>query len=665
MQETLNSEATVPSRTFYRLSALEAIGRAPGLPENVLIANYRGLNKTQSMAANFLLCNLAGVSWSAARERADETTWRSLEKKGLAFFLPTGKAPQKVAISLEHRFMLDYRSPSSFSLLEALADYRLEVIQMMAAQWCVDTGPLWLMRASIFAAAQAGLAQTLASLSMQENEILEDVIDDGPEGSTRKDLGLFQENWRFWAQKQDFMRSPPAGEKPLQSLILKGLVVFKDRRLASEADPGSQTLLYAVSEVGPLLKALSNAPAQPVTIIAQAPSQALCHADSFLRDLARVMCASLSSPVELTRAWQMSKTSLKRLATHLGMEDIPRLEWLLAFLHNQEFMTSQEAHVLLPGKEVRHALEKVAKGYADVTLTWRTNLAEKHRSSLRHIRHRYTEPNLLRVELVQRLIALPEGAWASAARLAEALGADKIFVQRLERNRWYLGQTYRERVMRLRSCVVDELRLLFDCGAIEADAGLTTVRPSPLLQFLANGQAPSLPPEVAEDGMGLIVQPNLEALAPLWLPLADQFVLAASGMLKSIEHMATYAFSLESLYKGANKGVGIAAVRATLARHCKAPLPRAFEALLLEFEIRAGEIVLMPAPILIRLRQPQLGKIIARLVDATPLDGAPGYYYVPKSDPKSLENLLRTLRRKGHFPSVDDSLMPEPEEYSQ
>lgn len=522
------------------------------------------------------------------------------------------------------------------------------------------------MRASIFEVAQAGLAGTLANLSLRENEILERVVEAGDDGATRQELAPVKGQWRYWApQRESFMHSPPVEGKPLHALILKGLVVFKDRRLAFEADPGPQTPFYAVSEVGPAMKALAGAPAQPAEIITEAPQQALCHADSFLRDLARLMSASLSNPVELTASMQMGKSSLKRLAALLGMDDIPRLERLAAFLFNQGFLTADTSSVLLPGKEVRHVLEEVAKGYAVAALAWRNDLDEKRRRSLRWFRHRYTKPDTLRAELVRRLAALPEGAWACAAPLVEAMAADQKFLRKLEREQWYLGETYRERVVALRDCVADELRLLFDFGVVEADAALETARPSPLLKCLAEGLSLSLPPEIAEDGMGVVVQPNLEVLAPLWLPLADQHVLAAAGTLKSIEHMATYAFSLETLYEGANKGAGVAVLRATLARHCKAPLPRTFEALLGEFESRAGEIVLMPAPVLIRLRRPHLSKIIERTVDAKPLDGAPGYYYVPASDSESMEALLSALRRKGYFPSVDMSLAPRRKEDSR
>jgi hypothetical protein len=657
MQETLARQAHGALPSYYRLDALAAVGGAADFSENALIAGYRGLNSTQRKAADFLLRNIAGISWGQALEFADEASWRSLEKIGLAFFLPARETPHKIVVSLEHRFLLGYRDPSNFSLLEALADYRQEILTMMAAHWGLNAGPGWLMRASIFAAARDGMAWALANLTVMEDDLLVRIAESGPEGDTREELGLARDPWRYYSpQREDFMRSPPAAGKPLHALILNGLVVFKDRRQAFEADPGPETSLFVASGVNAALKALAAAPAQPVEIITPAPQRALCYADSFLRDLARLMSASLSIPVELTTSMQMGKSSLKRLAALLGMDDIPRLERLAAFLFNQGLLTTDTSSVLLPCAQARHALAVVAKNYAVAALSWRSDLDENRRRSLRWFRQRCDTPNALRAELVRRLIELPVGAWAATLRLAEAMAADRKFIEKLVRGNWHLGNTYRERVVTLRECSVDELRVLFDFGAVEADMELTTVRPSPLLKCLAAGLAPSLPPEVAEDGLGVVVQPNLEVLAPLWLPLADQRILAAAGRLKGIEHMATYAFSLETLYAGADKDVGISALRATLTRHCKAPLPRAFEALLVEFESRVGEILLMPAPALIRLRQPHLGKLIARAVGAKPLDGAPGYYYVPAPDPGSIKELLRVLRRKGYFPSVDRSL---------
>ncbi len=645
-------DACADPAAFYRLGELHLLRPDFDLTETMLTRNYRELNKTQRQAANVLLRNPQGISWAQALGHAEETSWRSLEKLGLAFFLPASERPERLAISLEHRFILSYRSPRNASLLEALADYRQEILQMMAAHWGLAAGPRWLMSSGIYAAARRAREKTIRALTNMEYQVLQEIVDEDSAGSTRADLTPSMRYTFFSFGRENFMRAPPAAERSLHSLILKGLVVFRDRREASDVDPTHATALYAVAGLGEILDKMEDEPGQAPEISTPPPEQPLSHADSLLRDIVRIWIAALSRPVKLTSSQQITKASLKKLSTLLRMDDVARLERLLIFSYAHKFM-SVNRNVLSPRREIVETLAETAKNYADWALSWGKGVDYQRWGSLRYFFHGgRTEPSLIREEAARRLAALPAGGWASLSGLADAMLSDKKTAKKLQQNR-YLGSSYQERMRALTYALREELRVLFDLGAVESDAALESVRPSPLLKHILSRLPLSVPPETVDAAMGLVVQPNLEVLAPLALPLADQYVLALTGALQNVEHMALYAFSLDTLYEGARQGVPSTVLRATLVRHSKAPLPRSFEALLQEFETRANDAVIMPASLLVRVRRPETGKLLEKMFSAKPLDGASGYYAMIAPTSGTIDALLAGLRRKGYFPAVD------------
>lgn len=654
------TEELVDPGVFHRLNTLKFLRPGLDLSEAALTRNYREINKTQRQAANVLLRNVPGIAWREALERADAMTWRSLENRGLAFFLPSSRHPERVAASLEHRFMLGYRAPNPASLLEALFDYRLEILQLMAAHWGIDAGPRGLMSAGIYAAAREERCRTAAALPLAESEILSAVAAMDDLGTTRADLTPPKRRPFFDFGREDFMRAPPAQERALHALIVKGLVVFQDRRQAFEFDPARGTRLYAVAGLEAALKKAASAPSGAPALIVAPPDQALSHADGFLRDLARALIGALSVPVEVTASWQITKSSLRKLAAVLRVEDHARLERLIIFLYAQQLL-SEDRRRLFPCREIAQALEQTARNYPDSALSFGADVQSQHWRSLRYFHSAQGKADVVRAEAARHLAALPARQWASVEGLAAAMLADEKSAALLHRS-WYLGQTHRDHCRILGGALRQELRILLDLGAVETDPALEKARPSPLLGPIIEKKALDVPPEAVDRGMGLVVQPNLEVLAPLSLPLADQYVLARAGELQSVEHMALYVFSLPTLYNGMRNGVPPAALRATLLRHSKTPLPRAFEALLQEFESRADEAVVIAAPLLVRVRRPEAARFLERTFAAQALDGAPGYYAIPGPGPLKTEAVLAGLERKGYYPTVDATFSPTDED---
>jgi hypothetical protein len=217
----------------------------------------------------------------------------------------------------------------------------------------------------------------------------------------------------------------------------------------------------------------------------------------------------------------------------------------------------------------------------------------------------------------------------------------------------------------LKTAFQQELRFLLLFGVIETDQESGKARATAWLEEVLADRVLELPAETfpAAAASSLIVQPNLEVLAPPGTPLETHEALAQFGDLKSLDRVGVYSFSLQSLHCG----ITILGGLEVLERLLPTPLPHAFAALIQDARARSGEISFLPCSCVISIRQPYLGKALEALGQAVPLPGAPGFYLLPAksygsaqswrfdSDEYEIKELMKKLKAKGYFPLISQT----------
>ncbi|NNN06085.1 MAG: hypothetical protein HKL90_09325 [Elusimicrobia bacterium] len=513
-----------------------------------------------------------------------------------------------------------------------------------------------LLQADLFQAIHADI-QKIDQLSDVAADVLNHVLSNGNGGDWFELQEEFDLNGDNRDDPQDaILEADSRKDDPVAVLLAKGFLAPDPTTGEWDSDWKFFIPLELVSAIRQALEFRATRMPNMELGPASAPGKTISCAESLWPDLWRIVVASLSVPIERTQSGSPAVRSVKKLSRLLGLEP-QSLDCYLSFLNEYQALAGRRR--LSPSaallQDPRQAFEALAAGYP----SWLRTIVFYENGEWRIERYRSdSRMPALRAALIEALAAVRQ-QWSRTDDLLNVILADPKRAAAIKRDHYgldYCSQSAAKR--RLRKSLTVELNFLCRFGVVETDESGSVARPTSWLDDTLAKRSPLLPAEIPAGGdrPRLIVQPNLEALAPPGTPFKTYKVLSDFGELTSVDRMAVYAFSLQSLQRGIERHGDTRLLEDALGRD--SPLPHAFSMLVQEAGSRAGELLFLPCSYIVRARQPHLGKLLETLSSAKPLEGAPGHYLLADDGP-DVEALMKALKKKGYFPLMRREPAPD------
>ncbi|MBI4668699.1 MAG: hypothetical protein HY747_05870 [Elusimicrobia bacterium] len=638
------------------LSALEA---RPSLKPDQAMRCYQNLAPSLRKLFNYFLRRPLGVSWQEAGQRAEPHVLFRLADLGLLVLLPDRQAPCLVAAPVEYCFLITRLDRDLGTLVSALTHYKEETLSAMAKRRGLELpGHRAWLAAALYRAIVQGLGREAGQLDDEEAEILEDTLDEDGEAGL-KDLEDEFLNSRIARRRsagpEDLILGLEHGNgDPIAALLDKGFLAADSGPINYSWQPDYD--LFVPSEIKtPLKQALKiRERSQSSLTLASlgtepAPQKTSAYAETLWFNLRRIIVTSYSRSLKMTKGGSLGLQPLRKMAALLNIEVEALNFYALFLLHAQALTMNKDEAVPNPGflKSPQDAWKEARKRWPGWVM--KVYLLQESNSARRRFA---SQPMVLRRALLDALMA-KNGQWVSTKKLTDCILNDKKLAQKIQNQisyQWYMEP--RQIRQWLKPIVEANLDFLGFFGALERDSAKLVARAGPFARNLLENSTPQEALALLSEApsLRLILQPNLEVIAPLEMGPKEHKILNDFGRIVSLERVVVYSFSAESLYKGIAFFGSAEPLEALLAG--SGPLPHAFSALLEEVKSRAGEIRIVPCFYVAQMRQAHLGKALQAIApQAKPLEGAANVY-VLETPPIEMHSVIERLKKKGYFPLV-------------
>lgn len=642
---------------------------------NEIQRRYKSLNSTQRKLANYVVRHWEGIPWKEALQRADAKTFFFLENQRLIYMHPNPQSPATVGAPLEYRFLFDHLQDSSTStLVHALIQYRPLTLRAMAEFHGIKPAQeLCVLQADLYTAIRTAAIQK-NSLTYKEADLLSAVLEqdnnadleemlsltDQPSGihlASLPGIGLI-ENIGRWSKN------------PLATLLAKGFLVTDLVVPTSGGRWGMDEFINVPDELMAVLRAaalvISSTTPPPseaevsgkgnLVAAVPAPEKVLSREDAFWWDLWRILVASYSVPLEVTGGGYIAKRSIKKLAQTLALEE-DLIENSAAYLMYHGVFSQTRHSRLYPEPKVVENPQEHFKKLADDHAAWVKYLFNRPKKgrSVYFFMNRFSHIVSLRASFAQQL-AQRGAVWCSLDDLLQKILVTGEIAAMIKKE-VYWGDSLHTKEARteLKRYLSWDRKMFYQFGLIEKSVDGEVVRASSVLSGRSTETHPlPLPAELfpaSDKEPALVAQPNLEVVAPHGTPLHVHEVLGSFGSLVSVDRVAVYSFSLQSLHRGMEERADIKKLIEVLGATGQT-FPGTFKHLLEDALGRVGEILITPASYVVRVQSPHLGKMLENLVKAKPLPGTNEYYLLAIGE-YGLRDIMKQLKKKGYFPLLE------------
>ena len=164
----------------------------------------------------------------------------------------------------------------------------------------------------------------------------------------------------------------------------------------------------------------------------------------------------------------------------------------------------------------------------------------------------------------------------------------------------------------------------------------------------------------------IVIQPNLEILSPPDLLYSRYLTLCTFADLNSIDVMAHFRISRDSLQDALNQGRSPGEIRSFLKRYSATGIPHMADELIRECERKHGEVEIVPSAGYITVAQSGL---LDELYAQKGVSDLLGERLSPKSASlkadTSVDRLMQTLTRQGYMPSLSEETEEASDGYHQ
>ena len=419
---------------------------------------------------------------------------------------------------------------------------------------------------------------------------------------------------------------------------------------------------------------LERPPAESLTETSESPSEIRDNTPHLLRDLATLLGLVEQRRPRLLKRGGMARGDMREIGKFCqGDSDPGYLEFLTLFIQTSG-MSRPEGRVwrLAEGALERFLQEdELLKALFDMwqeTRRWNEWAAERSTPS---DHGRMEEMRALRREVVGALCACPEGGWISYPRFYRMLTQTSKPFRHLAEN------PASGRTLASRNVTADELLRRMLRGALSWAGVIRLGNPSafslplhraskavfqisPAGRHLLQGKAP----ERFRDGgipsnpdARFVLQPNLEILSPPDLPFDRYIRLCSLTNLKTIDVMARFEISRETVHRAMARGISGKQIREFFRAYGATGVPQIVETLIQECETKLGEIEIGPsAGYLTVVRESLLDELYAQKRVAahlgprlSPVAAALGHHAKP-------EALLQILHNQGYMPRLNHEI---------
>lgn len=162
----------------------------------------------------------------------------------------------------------------------------------------------------------------------------------------------------------------------------------------------------------------------------------------------------------------------------------------------------------------------------------------------------------------------------------------------------------------------------------------------------------------------VVIQPNLEILSPPDLPLSRYLTLFSFSDLVSVDVMAHFRLSRESLQEALNQDLSPGEIRSFLKRNSATGIPHMAEELIRDCERKHGEIDIVPAAGYLTVNQSDLlDELYAQKGVADRLGDRLSSKIAALKPEASVDQLMQALSRQGYMPSLSEDTREAGEGY--
>lgn len=656
-------------------SAPSVRAKQPSAPErgdsffDEISLRYKQLNANQRKLANTLIRQIDGVPFKEVLKHSDWATLRRLAELQIIFLLPNPEAPETVAVPLEYRFLFTHLDQPIGGLLRTLMSYPEQTLRAMAEfRGFKPVSNRYSLGADLYWTIRNGCAQEAGNISMEEAIVLDTVLSQDNSMEINDAAAEFLENnhpaHRFNLSGQSLIQQTAAWPKtPLGSLLAKGF-------LCSDGLAPGPTIsrwnyddfLFVPTEILPSIRAVLRAKLQTVEIAPSnepvpAPETVFSRAEDWWRDAWRIEVACYSLPVEITQGRTVNRNSLKKLSALLKINEAAA-EAVISYLVYHRALSSLNRRLFPSQRMVDEPAAFFRELMIDHNRTLRDVLSAKKGKTRNSALWNVPYGNALIRDSLLELLWAKNPAWVRIEDAAGFILADKTKQSLLRQQFYWLGSKGSFALRKeLLSRMKGEVSSLFYAGLLDRDETGGVLKASSTLAHAVEGVGPPVMDEIFNDEDApppvLVVQPNLEVIAPPGTPFETHRCLGLFGNLTSIDRAAIYSFSLQSLHRGLEQEQSLNILTQMLTPG-GTKLPAAFQTLFEEAGGRSGELLFMPCTYVVRAARPHLRKILETAGKVKPIEGTSDLYLLD-IDAYDLVELLKQLKKKGFFPIVRKS----------